>query len=187
MKKVEKTDWFTEGLNILASDGFAKITIENLCSALKVTKGSFYHHFGNVDGYIDCLMRYWQEKNTVDFIKTADSIADTGVKYDRLREFALLISQKAEQVIRAWSFSNETVRRYVQQVDGMRMKYLKELSLQIGVDAKEAEMYATMEYGIMIGVQQLQPDISQEDFRRLLLAFRDAKLKKIGSKEISKP
>ncbi|MDR2907804.1 MAG: TetR/AcrR family transcriptional regulator [Bacteroidales bacterium] len=186
MKKIEKSDWFVEGLNVLATDGFAKITIDNLCTILNVTKGSFYHHFGSVDGYIDRLMTYWMEKNTVDFIKTTDSIVDVGARYGMLREFASLVSQKAEQVIRAWSFSNETVRRYVQQVDGMRMKYLTDLSIQIGIDAKEAELYTTMEYGIMIGVQQLKLDISQEDFRNLFVYFRDVKFQKMGNKEINK-
>ena len=57
MKKIEREDWFTTGLEILKKDGFLKITIDNLCDVLKVTKGSFYHHFKNVDGYIDALIK----------------------------------------------------------------------------------------------------------------------------------
>ena len=72
MKKIEREDWFTAGLGILNTGGFLKITIENLCEVLKVTKGSFYHHFKNVDGYIDAFMSYWVEKNTKALIEIAD-------------------------------------------------------------------------------------------------------------------
>jgi len=71
MKK-GKEDWCKEGMDILNTDGFSKITIENLCSKLKVTKGSFYHHFGNMEAYIEALMQYWLEKHTRQLIEEAE-------------------------------------------------------------------------------------------------------------------
>jgi len=65
MNKVDKKQWFIVGLDILEKDGFAKITIDNLCTQLEITKGAFYHHFKNVDGYIDALMKYWLNQNTI--------------------------------------------------------------------------------------------------------------------------
>lgn len=44
MKKVDKNQWFVIGLNVLENDGYSKITIDNLCALLKITKGAFYHH-----------------------------------------------------------------------------------------------------------------------------------------------
>ena len=171
MKKVNKKDWFEKGLELLASDGFQKITIDNMCTILKVTKGSFYHHFINTEGYVEALMKYWMEKNTVDFISSTEAITDINEKHDRLNELVSSASQKAEQVIRAWSFSNETVRQYVQQVDDMRMKYLIDLNMQKGMDEKEAQDYSILEYGALIGVQQLYPNISKEDFNTLYQLF----------------
>ena len=51
MKKVDRNQWFVIGLNVLENDGYSKITIDNLCALLKITKGAFYHHFKNIDGY----------------------------------------------------------------------------------------------------------------------------------------
>ena len=45
MKKVDKKQWFVTGLTVLEKEGFAKITIDNLCGLLQITKGAFYHHF----------------------------------------------------------------------------------------------------------------------------------------------
>lgn len=171
MKKIEKTDWLGEGLRILAEEGYQRITIENLCSILKITKGSFYHHFKNIDGYIAALMEYWLEKNTVDFIKVTETITDINEKYLRLNDLAASAVHRCEQVIRAWSFSNKTVKKYVQQVDDMRMEYLIGLNIQAGMQEDDAKDYAIIEYGTLVGIQQLNPDISKEDFKRLYLMF----------------
>ncbi len=171
MKKVDKKNWFEEGLKILANDGFQKITIDNMCTILKVTKGSFYHHFKNIDGYIAALMEYWMEKNTVDFITATEAITNIDEKHIRLNDLAASASQKAEQVIRAWSFSNEIVRKYVQQVDDMRMEYLISLNIQSGMEKTAAKDYAILEYGALIGVQQLCPNISKEHFKHLYNLF----------------
>lgn len=39
MKKVEKKQWFVIGLQIIENNGVAKITIDNLCNLLEITKG----------------------------------------------------------------------------------------------------------------------------------------------------
>ncbi|EXZ21969.1 bacterial regulatory s, tetR family protein, partial [Bacteroides fragilis str. S13 L11] len=48
MKKVDKNQWFIVGLDVLGKEGFARITIDNLCGLLQITKGAFYHHFKNL-------------------------------------------------------------------------------------------------------------------------------------------
>ena len=34
MKKVDKKQWFVTGLTVLEKEGFAKITIDNLCGCI---------------------------------------------------------------------------------------------------------------------------------------------------------
>ena len=74
MKKVDKKQWFVTGLTVLEKEGFARTTIDNLCGLLQITKGAFYHHFKNIDGYVDALMRYWLEVNTFEFIREVDKL-----------------------------------------------------------------------------------------------------------------
>lgn len=167
MKKIEKTDWFDQGIKVLEKEGFQRITIDNLCNLLKITKGSFYHHFKNTDGYIEALLKYWKNKNTLEFINYIEEVSDVTEKYIILNDLAGSSSHKAEQVIRAWSFSNETVKQYVDQVDDMRMSYLTNLNIQKGMDRKVARNNAIFQYGTLIGIQQLFPDISKDDFNEL--------------------
>ena len=162
MKKIEREDWFTTGFEILKKDGFLKITINNLCDALKVTKGSFYHHFKNVDAYIDALMKYWVDKNTKSLIVQVDKVKAPLEKIERLNKLVLQRTHKSEQVIRGWSFSNEVVKKYVTEVDEIRIEYTADLKILCGEQAGVARKLATLEYACLIGIQQLYPEISGE-------------------------
>lgn len=160
MKKIERNDWFITGLEILNTDGFLKITIENLCDALKVTKGSFYHHFKNVDAYIDALMKHWVEKNTKSLIEQVDKLKSPDEKIEKLYKLVLQRSHKSEQVIRGWSFSNDIVRKYVTEVDEKRVEYTTNLKILCGEKSEPARQLAMLEYACLIGIQQLYPDLS---------------------------
>ena len=171
MERLDKNSWLLEGIRILECEGFTRITIDNLCDRQKRSKGSFYYHFKNIEGYVESIMKYWQKKNTVDLIKFTEAISSTDIKLKHLNELTSSLSQKTEQIIRAWSFSNDTVKEFVRQVDDMRIKYLIDLNIQSGMMEVEANDYAIIEYGTLIGIQQLCPDISQEYFKHLFLVF----------------
>lgn len=162
MKKIEREDWFTAGLGILNTGGFLKITIENLCEVLKVTKGSFYHHFKNVDGYIDAFMSYWVEKNTKALIEIADQEEIPRNKVEKLNQLVFLRPHKSEQVIRGWSFSNEVVKKFVAEVDQLRIDYTAGLKVLCGESPDAASQLALLEYACLIGIQQLYPELSPE-------------------------
>ena len=113
MKKVDKKQWFIVGLDVLEKEGFTRITIDNLCGLLQITKGAFYHHFKNIDGYIDSLMKYWLELNTFEFIREVDKLQDAKQQLQKLADMAAYASIRNESVIRAWGYSNPIVRNYV--------------------------------------------------------------------------
>ena len=88
MKKVDRNQWFVTGLKVLENDGFSKITIDNLCALLEITKGAFYHHFKNIDGYVDALMKYWLEVNTFGFIREVDKLNTPKEQLQKLADMA---------------------------------------------------------------------------------------------------
>lgn len=167
MKKIERNDWFKTGFGILETAGFGRITIDHLCSELKVTKGSFYHHFGNIDGYIEALMSFWMEQNTWSLIEKSEEFDQPQKQYEALHQLVLLRPNKPEQVIRGWSFSNDTVRKYVEKVDNLRIDHTADLLLKCGVDPHTARQTAMLEYACLIGLQQLFPEMSVEKLQAL--------------------
>lgn len=171
MKKVDKKQWFIVGLDVLEKDGFARITIDNLCELLQITKGAFYHHFKNIDGYIDALMAYWLSQNTIQIIEDADKLPTAKERMEFIGNVVLNRSHKSEQVIRAWSFSNLIVNKYIQQVDGLRIDYSTKLRVQLGMSEEEAKNISVLEYAIFVGIQQLYPDINKKDLEQLYMFY----------------
>lgn len=162
MKKIEREDWFAKGLETIEIDGFQKITVDYLCDALNVTKGSFYHHFKNTDSYIEALMIYWVDRNTESVIAQVDKMRTHREKLEKLNMLVLARSHRCEQVIRGWSFSNEVVRKYVSQADRIRLEYATNLHILCGAQADAARQIAVLEYACLIGIQQLYPDMAQD-------------------------
>jgi AcrR family transcriptional regulator len=172
MKKIEKKDWFTEGLNLLATEGFAKITIDNLCTILTVTKGSFYHHFGSIDGYINNLMKYWLKENTLSFIEKSEQFKNGDDRRNALFDLEMRPSIE-EQSIRAWGYSNRTVASYVKKVDEIRLDYVAQIEEKRGLSIKEARCSAIIIYSILLGTQQLSEQIADTEYDDILNVARN--------------
>lgn len=97
MKKVEKKQWFIMGLQIIENEGVSKITIDNLCNLLEITKGAFYHHFKNIDGYIDALMAFWVKENTLNFIEDVEKLDTVKEKLYTLSHMSASSKYKCEE------------------------------------------------------------------------------------------
>ena len=174
MKRLRKNDWLQEGLSILNTEDFTGITIDNLCRRLSITKGSFYHHFKNFDNYIEELMMFWMQKNTLELIRLTN-LPTVKIKRARIHELAKDIDHQAELRIRAWSFSNLLVKEYVQKVDRIRLEYLMSLNLSVGHNTKMAKQLAMLDYSDLVGFQLLFSDLSAEQLSELW-QFRDSLL-----------
>lgn len=171
MKKVDKKQWFIVGLDVLAKDGFSRITIDNLCGLLQITKGAFYHHFKNIDGYIDALMKYWLSQNTIQVIEDADKLPSAKERIEFIGNAVIQRLHKSEQVIRAWGFSNPIVKKYVQQVDDLRIEYSTKQRVLLGLPEEEAKNITVLEYAIFVGGQQLFPDMDKKELEQLYLFY----------------
>ena len=64
MERLTAEDYFREALSILGEHGSDAMTIALLCERLDVTKGSFYHHFGGMPGFVDQLLAFWEREHS---------------------------------------------------------------------------------------------------------------------------
>lgn len=154
-------------MKILENDGFSKITIDNLCGLLQITKGAFYHHFGNIDGYIDALMKYWLDENTYSFIRKVDAEENAKLKLQILGDLAAYAPNKSEEVIRGWGYANGIVRHYVEQADKIRLEYLTKLNIATGIETLTARNVAIIQYALLVGMQQLCSNLPPNEFKKL--------------------
>ena len=79
MARITRERWLEEGLKLLAGKGFKHLTLSELLARLKVTHGSFYHHFRNRRDYTEALLQAWQQQMTVDVISGTEAIGDLDV------------------------------------------------------------------------------------------------------------
>src|SRR5258708_2447595 len=62
---VTKKQYFDTALEVLAELGFKGLNIGVLCRRLGVTSGSFYHHFGSWQGFVDALLEHWENRQVL--------------------------------------------------------------------------------------------------------------------------
>ncbi|MEO1261349.1 MAG: TetR/AcrR family transcriptional regulator [Bacteroidota bacterium] len=171
MARLTKQDWLKEGFKILAEFAQNKLRILYLCDRLQVTKGSFYHHFKNIDHYIAELMKAWEEENTLGFIEVANKGQSPEDKMELLNSQVIQANQAVETSIRSWSFYHPVVKEYLNKVDKTRLAFLQGIFEEMGNDKTRSGYLAKLEYALLIGVQQLFPDISRKEMEALYQVY----------------
>ena len=126
MSKLTKEIWLEEGLKILKEFAQNKIRILYLCERLKVTRGSFYHHFKDHEAFLAALAHAWKKQNTLDVAEQTLASAPE----DQARTLALKAAQidhDLDRAMRQFAQLNQTVRQTVRAVDDLRTQSIVEM------------------------------------------------------------
>ena len=172
MPRLSKEKWLDEGFRLLSNFAQDKLRIQYLCQRLGVTKGSFYHHFKSMDHYISALLERWEEENTHTFIKVANQGKDAEERMEALSERAVVTDQSIEAAIRSWAFYKPVVKKHLKKVDRIRLKYLEAIFEENGDDPETAAAKANLDYAVLIGIQQLFPNINSAEMEQLRKHYR---------------
>ena len=177
-KRITKKSWLKEGLDVLAEQGAEKLTIDFLCRRLHVTKGSFYHHFRNRENFIENLLQYWEEANTLAVIQLGESHKDSRDKIREITDIAVAsLPSSLEASIRAWALKNEKARYFQERVDNTRLDYCRKLWADLLKNDAEAEVVARLYYSSFVGCQEIMPAMKEAEIHAMfdLLVDRLAK------------
>ena len=139
--RLDRRDWLDAALPALVHGGIAAVAIEKLASGLRVTRGSFYHHFRDRADLLDELLEYWAQSWTVAIRDDAKALGldprNTLLALTRMihhREAA-----KHDVAFRAWALHDEKAREVVARVDEIRLNYIRSLFLAMGFQGVDAE------------------------------------------------
>ncbi len=173
MAQVRKEDWIQSGINQLRNEGPAAISGEKLARRLDVTRGSFYHHFRNMDDYIEQLLEAWERTHTLSVLtQVHDSAPDPAAEMAMLLEAAWNADVDLEIAVRQWAFTNDRVRQRLEQVDATRLGHITQLySTLIGSPDKGAKL-AKIAYFGLLGRLHALPRPGREDLRALILEIQ---------------
>jgi AcrR family transcriptional regulator len=175
MARRAQRDWLLAGLHVLADTGSQGITIERLCARLAVTKGSFYHHFTDVNAYKTRLLRFAEEEGTLAVIAQVEAQTTPRQKLDHLLTVTLQEAAHLEVALRAWALQDAEVRAVQERIDARRLAYLDALCRELLPVPHEALTLARMLYTLYIGSHHQLPPLASaplhEMYQACLRAF----------------
>ena len=153
--KVNKENWVKKGLLILKRKGITGLKIDTLAARLKVTKGSFYHHFENYEDLEKAIAESWKNDLQKSLLNAqSNSVADS------LRRFYSSVNVEEESKLRNWAQRSKHAKTAIEEIDKNRIEFLHETyTKKYSPEAAKAKAY--LEYGAFIGVQQLYEHIDQ--------------------------
>jgi len=167
MAHYHRNDWLEYGLTHLAEKGIEALTIDAMCSLLKVTKGSFYHHFTNREAYLEALLQHWEERFTKQFIEISQSGRTPQEQTAHLYRLVIETHGTSEVAIRSWAQVDPLAGTYQARVDQQRLDYLTQLQLALTGDETTAATMARMIYAILIGAQTIMPAYTREELAQV--------------------
>lgn len=173
-----RAEWLDGGLAVLAADGLPGLRIDGLARRLRVTKGSFYHHFVDLADYRRALLGHYEAICTRQQVVGNAALADLPalVRLQRLADTALereTVHSRLEFSVRAWAALDDDVRQTVGRVDLQRLSYLEVLVTEAVGDADRARDRALILYYLLIGAQHAEPPGTAEELRRLWATLID--------------
>lgn len=167
-----RKDWLELGLRALAAGGPEALTIEALCTKAERSKGSFYHHFGAIDGYLLALAGYWRERDTEEIIRLSSAPEASAEKLGALNQLTSHLDVGLEQGMRRLAGQMPGVQAICLGVDKRRVGYLIKLHRETGqFDTDEAELLARVTYAAFVGFQVIAPDMPPEMAQAAYLKF----------------
>lgn len=160
-------DYYRAALTVLGRDGSDGLTIAVLCERLQITKGSFYHHFGSMPGFVAGLLGFWEAEHNDGLIEASRRQSDPGLRLITITEFGVTLPHAPEAAIRAWAHSNPVVAKSVARVDERRDLAVAEAVAGVGVDPERARLLSTLALTLLVGIQNRDRNPDPVQVRRL--------------------
>lgn len=170
-----RSKWLDAGLGVLAAEGAAGLRIDRVAAKLKLSKGSFHHHFDGVDAYKRELLAHF-EAMSIDALERAvdevDAPASAHAVLARLTQLVApgeggIYQPELEVAVRAWSTWDPDVRAVQGRIDKARLAVLQRVWRPHVADSDEARVAALLPYLVAIGAAAIVPPVAPDELRRV--------------------
>jgi AcrR family transcriptional regulator len=168
VERLSAEDYFPEALAVLGEQGSQALTIAALCERLDVTKGSFYHHFGGMPGFVDQLLAYWEREHSERLIAISKSQPDPTLRIATLTELGVNLPHASESAIRAWGRSSPDVAEVVERVDKRRERHCTDAIAALGIDRPRARLLGRIAVDLLVGIQTREVPPEPKRVRQML-------------------
>lgn len=166
-----RDDYFEAGLALLAQGGADGLTIARLCARLRVTKGSFYHHFSGRTDFVRQLLRYWERAYDGRLRELVLGAGDLRRRVALLQKAALR-QQEVDGAIRQLARKDPHAAAVQRRVEQRREALLARTFRAMGMPAGRASRLAGIGLAIAAGTQQPERPVGQRRFAALVAEYR---------------
>jgi AcrR family transcriptional regulator len=155
--RLGRSDWIYAAVRVLGEEGVEAVRVEPLAKRLGVTKGSFYHHFGDRDELLLAILDTWHERATSVVIEVVNRHSRR--PEERLRHLLEMAIDPAlrevfrfvDVAIREWARKDRRVQSMLESVDAERLAYIAERLVALGCNEAEAETRSFLIYSYILG------------------------------------
>jgi AcrR family transcriptional regulator len=173
-KRLTAQDWIDFGLRTLAREGSDALKADVLARGLGVSRGSFYWHFADLDGFHTRVIENWRQSATEAIIGDLES-HESRERLDVLLRRAFGHGNALEVRMRAWADNNVAAARAIREIDGRRRGYIERMLREAGVPAPLAATRTQLLYWAYLGAA-----LSRSSFSGAALDRVVAELKRLG-------
>jgi AcrR family transcriptional regulator len=145
-------DWLEAGQSLLRRGGLRALKLRPLAGELRVSTGSFYHHFGDFDDYQGQLAEYFAGAQIAELIAAISRAEAEPIA--RIRLLAQVVRRRGMSrlsiAMRAWAESDPRALMAVERHDDQVLSFLTTCLQASGFDRHDAMVrgYALMTLGL---------------------------------------
>ena len=176
--------FFAAGMEILAEDGYGGLKLADLCLRVRVTSGSFYHHFDSWQDFTRQLVENWREERTLRVAELARAEVDPAERVELLLRFGVSLPHSAEAAIRVWSGVDPFVAAVQESVDRERLDISTQALEALTDDPNVASDLALTAFFLLVGFEQATGDHDARVLERFLRMLQDSALTAAGAEDL---
>lgn len=164
---VGRETYFDAAYGLLAESGYDAVTVARLCARVHVTKGSFYHHFMDLDEFTKGFANWWSSR-IIDLLDSYDAEPDLQRRVELMARSHVVAMTGAEPAIRAWSRVEPEILAAMRRIEARGIVVSDNLNTALSGDRATAEMLTRVVISILIGLQQRVEEISNDRLVRIM-------------------
>jgi AcrR family transcriptional regulator len=149
--RLSQQDWLNQGLKTLVRNGFTALRAEPLARAMKVSRGSFYWHFADVEAFHAAILQHWRDVAVEQIIVDVEASSRDKNPLPQLLLRVFANKPRLEIAVRSWAVHAPLARRALQVVDQRRLSYVTDLLEKSGLAPHLARARAQVLYWTFLG------------------------------------
>lgn len=152
--------WIEAALEVLGEEGIDGVRVELIARKLKITKGSFYHHFADRDDLHRAMLERWRQRLVVSVIDRLEAIGEPQERFHQLMHAPYELARADRDLdlaVMLWARRDARAAAALEAADRMRTDFIARALVACGVEAAEAPARAALALAFLRAAPALEP------------------------------